>query len=320
MAAVQAHFEKKTEIFAEEYRIRCKNGTWKWVSDRGIAQRDAAGHVLRMAGSESDITERKRVEETLQESEERLRMAQAAGGVGTFDWDFNSHTAHCSEEYFRVMGTTPTESNLVSSAEWQSWLHPEDRERVMGELSESLAKADENAGDYRIKCPQGQTRWISFRGRIIRNAANQPIRMLGAVHNITDRKQAEGDLRRLTTELREVEELSTLLDLLPGAVLMADPLCRRITGNRAFYEMLGLRPGANASLTAEQPDLPAGIRLYRDGHELSPSEFPMQATGHSGCRIMDFDHDLVFPDGRVITLLANTAPLCSMNTESFEAF
>src|SRR5262249_58267353 len=65
----------------------------------------------------------------------------------------------------------------------------------------------------------------------------------------------------------------------------------------------------NVSLTGEQPDLPAGTRVERDGQEVVPEDFPMQATGRTGRRIVDFDHDIVFPDGRRVTLLANTAPL-----------
>ncbi len=72
--AVEAHFEGKMAFFADEYRIRCKDGSWKWVLDRGLAQRDASGHVVRMAGSQSDITERKAAEEARRESEERTRQ------------------------------------------------------------------------------------------------------------------------------------------------------------------------------------------------------------------------------------------------------
>ena len=90
---------------------------------------------------------------------------------------------------------------------------------------------------------------------------------------------------------------------------MADPECRRITGNRAFYQMLGVAQAGNASLTAVQPDLPSGTQVYHDGRELPANELPMQVTGQSGRRIANFEHDLVFPDGRTVPFLASTAPL-----------
>jgi PAS domain S-box-containing protein len=62
-ASLQSHFEGKTPWFSEDYRIRCKDGSWKWILDRGVARRDAEGRVIRMAGSETDITDRKQLEE-----------------------------------------------------------------------------------------------------------------------------------------------------------------------------------------------------------------------------------------------------------------
>ncbi|MDD1679800.1 MAG: PAS domain S-box protein, partial [Methanomicrobiales archaeon] len=72
-AAVQEHFEGKTPVFAMEYRVRCKDGSWKWIFDRGLIYRDAAGKVVRMAGSEEDITDRKQKEEAQKKLEESLQ-------------------------------------------------------------------------------------------------------------------------------------------------------------------------------------------------------------------------------------------------------
>lgn len=71
MAAVQAHFEGRTAVFAEEYRIRHTDGRWIWILDRGLAMTDAGGRVIRMAGSETDITKRKAAEEALREAGRR---------------------------------------------------------------------------------------------------------------------------------------------------------------------------------------------------------------------------------------------------------
>ena len=78
MAAVQSHFEGKTPVFCEEYRTRCKDGSWKWIMDRGICQRDPSGQVIRMAGSENDITDRKLAETALRDRESELRLIMDA--------------------------------------------------------------------------------------------------------------------------------------------------------------------------------------------------------------------------------------------------
>ena len=74
MQAVQDHFAKKTPFYITEHRIRCKDGTYKWILDRGQALWDDAGNVIRMAGSHTDITERKQAEVALQVSEARYRQ------------------------------------------------------------------------------------------------------------------------------------------------------------------------------------------------------------------------------------------------------
>jgi len=61
-AALQDHFDGKTDIFEEDYRVLCKNGSYKWITDRGVLQRDTKGNITRMAGSETDITKKKKFE------------------------------------------------------------------------------------------------------------------------------------------------------------------------------------------------------------------------------------------------------------------
>ncbi|HET8720490.1 MAG TPA: PAS domain S-box protein, partial [Nitrospira sp.] len=121
---------------------------------------------------------------------------------------------------------------------------------------------------------------------------------------------AREEVLGVNRQLRErVEELQTLMDIFPGGILIADPECRRITANRAFYQMLGLPLGTNVSLRSKLTDMPAGTRIFRDDRELAADEYPMQTAGRTGRVVLNFDHDVVFPDGRTVTLLANTAPL-----------
>lgn len=81
-AAIQAHFAGHTAVFTEEYRVRHKDGSWIWIHDRGLARRDDRGQVVRMAGSETDITERKQSEARL--AQENREMALANRIIETF--------------------------------------------------------------------------------------------------------------------------------------------------------------------------------------------------------------------------------------------
>lgn len=87
IAAVREHLDGRTLGFAEEYRTQCKDGTWKWIHHRGTALRDASGKVIRMAGSETDITERRRAEQALRDSEQRFRaiVESCVDGIVTAD-------------------------------------------------------------------------------------------------------------------------------------------------------------------------------------------------------------------------------------------
>jgi PAS domain S-box-containing protein len=76
-ASVQAHFEDKTPWFSEDYRVRRKDGSWMWIHDRGLALKDPEGRVIRMSGSETDITERKAMEEEREKLITDLKAAMA---------------------------------------------------------------------------------------------------------------------------------------------------------------------------------------------------------------------------------------------------
>jgi PAS domain S-box-containing protein len=130
--------------------------------------------------------------------------------------------------------------------------------------------------------------------------------------DITERKRADEEIRRLNQQLSErVGELQTLFDILPGGVWQGDPECERIVGNRAGYAMLGLPEGTNVSVTAPESrsGRGPGFKCLVDGREVPPDELPMQRAARTGRPVLDFDHDVVFDDGRVISLNCNVAPI-----------
>jgi diguanylate cyclase (GGDEF)-like protein/PAS domain S-box-containing protein len=124
------------------------------------------------------------------ESEQWLRFAQGAAGVGTFSWDIGGDTTTCSDEYFRLFGIEPR-ATAVTTAEWREHLHPEDRERVIQAMSCSVFDGAPFRAEYRLVWSDGSEHWVSSRGEVFRDDAGQPVRMMGALIDITDRKRAE---------------------------------------------------------------------------------------------------------------------------------
>ncbi len=196
------------EQYETEYRMRRHDGAYRTLLARGVPILDDRGNVIEWVGTCIDITERKQAEEALRESEERLRMAQAAGKVGTFDWDLESQMAHCSEEYFRVMGRPRPVDGKVTLDQWRSWLHPDDCDEFLVTLEAVLAGRNDVAGEYRVVDEDGRTRWILYRGQVYCDAEGHAVRMVGTAHDITERRQAEEEKRRNERRLESLLRIS----------------------------------------------------------------------------------------------------------------
>eukprot|EP01030_Chromulinospumella_sphaerica_P011411 gene11411-11207_t len=94
--AFTRHLENLSPTYTTELRLRCKDGSWKWILTSGmVVRRDAQGKPLRMIGTHVDIQERKEAEALLQQSEERWKLAMESTGDGIWDWHIQE-----SREYF----------------------------------------------------------------------------------------------------------------------------------------------------------------------------------------------------------------------------
>ena len=139
----------------------------------------------------------------LRHRQELLRLAQRAGGVATFEWDFKNQVAQCSAEFFQLFGL-PREDGVMRAADWGRFVHPDDRDRMGSHLARALEGSEPAEADYRIKAADGVTRWLSYSGQIQRTAEGD--RMLGTVVDITDRKRLEAELRHHAAEVDRILE------------------------------------------------------------------------------------------------------------------
>lgn len=140
----------------------------------------------------------------LRESEERLRLAQSAGGVGVWDWQALTGDTWWSETMCAIYGARSVPPAEVAEL-WRTLLHPDDSQRVQAQLSAALADGTQEVlrDEFRILRPDGETRWIECIARLERDAAGRPVRMLGVNADISERKRLENDLRQVAAELSE---------------------------------------------------------------------------------------------------------------------
>jgi PAS domain S-box-containing protein len=214
----------------------------RWIWDRGFPIRDQTGQVVRYAGIAEDITDRKRAEEVLRESEERFR--QLAENIREVFWmsaPDSGRMLYVSPAYETVWGRS-SEAQYQDCRFFLQTIHPEDRPRVAAFLGET--KEEEFELEYRIVRPDGSVRWIWDRGFPIRDASGHVFRYAGIAEDITGRKEAEEKLKAAGEQLRALdrEEERTRI-----AREMHDELGSALTSLRWDLEELENTAGKSAS-------------------------------------------------------------------------
>ncbi|MBE8985677.1 PAS domain-containing protein [Nostoc sp. LEGE 12450] len=171
-------------------------GTPKWWEVVVSPILDGSGQLERILLISRDITDRKKTELLLQESEARLKLAYKATQSGLWDWDITRNRAHVSEEYINLFGLDPTTKEITYEL-WLTILHPDDRTSANEAVSHTIQQQQEQyEDDFRIIHPDG-IRWLAARGQVFYDAVGNAIRMVGNVQDITARKQAEIERDRL---------------------------------------------------------------------------------------------------------------------------
>jgi len=185
-----------------EYRIkRASDGAPLWIETFGQAYFDK-GVCTRFVGVISDVSDRKAAEMRLARQEETLRLAVDAADVGVWEMDMETGQLTWSDRC-RAMFGVPADTP-VSLSDFYAGLHPDDHARARDAIQASLNPAvrAEYAVELRvIGREDGTERWINSRGEVVFSPDGKPLRFLGAVVDITDRKRAELHLRLLVNEL-----------------------------------------------------------------------------------------------------------------------
>ena len=213
-----------------EYRTRCKDGSYKWVHDRGVViDRSHYGQPLRMVGTASDISLRKQMEVDLKASEERWKFAIEGSGDGVWDWDIPSNTMEHSARWKEILGYSSTEQ-LPAGEEWENRFHPEDRLHAEEMMQSYLdGKTTTYRAEGRLKCKDGSYKWVLTRGMVVRRDENgKPLRMIGTSTDISKRKQVE----------LEISIAAAALETQDG-IMITDADKKIVKVNQAFVKTTG---------------------------------------------------------------------------------
>ena len=138
----------------------------------------------------------KQAEEELRQSGRRLAEAERIAHLGSWDWDMVNKSMWWSDEVYRIFGGTPQTFDATYEA-FLDLVHPDDRDIVNNAVEAAIKEKKSLAIDHRIVLPDGSSRVVHEQGEVFFNEEEKPLRMLGTVQDITERKQMEEQLRRM---------------------------------------------------------------------------------------------------------------------------
>jgi two-component system, sensor histidine kinase and response regulator len=180
--------------WSDEYRFRRHDGEYAFVMNRGYVLRDDEGKAFRMIGAMEDITERKKSEVALLQSEEKFR--QLADNVSDVFWvmcpDLRKFQ-YVSPAYEKIW-KRPLNRLYSDPRQWADAILPEEREGVLATFYRLRMDRSAAGAEFRIARPDGEVRWIYSRGFQVRDTAGKLIRITGIASDITERKRAEEEL------------------------------------------------------------------------------------------------------------------------------
>lgn len=266
------------EIKNRQYQYVKKSGEVIDVLLSAVAEYDDDGRFERSITGMIDISEQKAAERNLQESGARLLEAQKISKLGNYELDIASRQILPSGEMAMMMGIAP---ELQSIDKLLQLTHPDDQDDLKSNLSESISSGNDLFCIYRIF--HGKTsklRWISKRGKIIKDEKGTPLKVIGTIQDITEQRTAEDKIKRLSDRILLATEIANLgvweYDRFTEEIFWEDQMYNIFTDINEPFKAEGFKK----YLTEENGEtLLECLEHIKQGVNFLENEFQIQVTG-----------------------------------------
>ncbi len=228
---LEEHVAGDTERFEAEYRMRTADDDWKWIRTVGQAvERREDGRAKRVVGVHMDIDDRKKRENDLRKTKERLNLAVEAGTLGVWDRDIEAGEVTYNDQWLEMLGLSHEEAE-ADLGFWEERSHPEDVSRVKQSLKEQFKGETERYDlEHRMRTAEGGWKWLRSVGQVVeRDEDGRAKRTVGIHMDIDDRKEREEELERYETFVEKSSDVLTHIDE-DGTVLYQSPSVENVFG------------------------------------------------------------------------------------------
>lgn len=198
-----------------------ENGKTQLHDIKMAPERDAAGNIVSVLGIGRDMTEFYRLQDSLYYSQEMLTAAQKMALLGSWDWNIVDDRVECSEMAYEIYTPDKRPTEPVFE-DFKSWLHPDDLESVLSAIQLAFERDTPFDFNYRVTSVSKGIRTVHARGTVFRDMNGNPIRMVGMVQDITERKRMEDALRVSEAQSRDHDRLlQAVLESSPEVIVFA---------------------------------------------------------------------------------------------------
>ena len=228
------HYHGRSSHFSAEYALKTARGvTKRFEAYARVVRRDRDGKPLRVVGVLNDVSTRYNAVQETKEVQQRWERAVHGTSDGLYDWDLLTGHVWYAQRFREIVGYAEAEFPDAFSS-FQNVLHADDRAIVLGKIRSHLENHAKLDVRCRVRSRDGSSFWCRLRGQAVRDAAGRPVRLSGAISDISAQIDAEEALHR------SQDFYGTILDSLPLFIAYADRDERIVYANRAFQEFFAV--------------------------------------------------------------------------------